>query len=86
MFTDEYVAVFDKPRGVTSEAFISEIASCLGRKAVFGVHRLDAVASGLLLVAMTSVAARALSDSWDRATKSYLAVCEGAPSHLESAN
>jgi 23S rRNA-/tRNA-specific pseudouridylate synthase len=77
VLTDEHVAVFDKPRGVTTEAFVQEIASSLGRKAVFGVHRLDAVATGLLVVGMTSVAARALSGSWERATKSYLAICEG---------
>src|SRR5262249_3684819 len=80
VLADEHVAVYDKPRGVGSEEFVEQIAKHLGRRAVFGVHRLDAVASGLLVVGMTSQAARSLSETWDRATKAYLAICEGRTS------
>ncbi len=77
VFLDKEVAVFDKPRGVGSQEFLKQIARSLGRKAVFGVHRLDAIASGLLVVGLTSTAASALCETWDRATKEYLALCHG---------
>ena len=77
VLVDEFVAVYQKPRGVGTEEFLEQIAKHLGRRNVFGVHRLDAVSSGLLVVAMNASSARTLCETWERATKEYLAICEG---------
>ncbi len=80
---DESVAVLMKPRGVTTEDCLEAAATQLGCRTLFSVHRLDGVASGLLVAARSAKAASSLSEAWGDATKEYLALCEDVPPRQE---
>lgn len=50
-----------------------------GLEGLLPVHRLDKDASGVLLLARSKAAARALERRWDEVEKTYLALAEGVP-------
>jgi 23S rRNA-/tRNA-specific pseudouridylate synthase len=50
-----------------------------GEKGLTPVHRLDKDASGVLLLARSKAAARALERRWGEVEKTYLALCHGTP-------
>jgi 23S rRNA pseudouridine1911/1915/1917 synthase len=90
---DEALIVIEKPAGLLTIASASESVRTayailtdhvrLGirerRERVWIVHRLDRETSGLLVVAKTESAKRALQENWDAVEKKYLAVVEGTP-------
>ena len=85
---DDELVVVDKPAGLltapTPESDRGNLADSLGRRPggapVFVVHRLDLETSGVLVLAKSELANRALSDAFraHRIERRYLAVVEGA--------
>jgi 23S rRNA pseudouridine1911/1915/1917 synthase len=93
LYEDDAVLVIDKPAGCLTigtekertktayfqlNAYLRE-RSPEKRERVFIVHRLDRETSGLIVFAKTETAKRRLQDNWDKVSKRYLAVVEGAP-------
>lgn len=86
LYVDDAVAVMDKPSGepvhpgwVRGEpTSMSRLRDHLGHY-VFPVHRLDRATSGVLVMARTKDAARALSEAWPGVHKTYLALVRGTP-------
>jgi 23S rRNA pseudouridine1911/1915/1917 synthase len=90
VFHDEHLVVVDKPAGMpsapTPEGDRGTVADLLRRSLLpggpfFVVHRLDLATSGLLLLARTEAANRALSAAFRAhdVDREYLAVVDGAP-------
>ncbi|MFN0129573.1 MAG: RluA family pseudouridine synthase [Verrucomicrobiales bacterium] len=91
LFEDSSVVVVEKPAGLLSMATAAETektayallsehyqrAHHQGRQRVYIVHRLDRETSGLMVVARTLEAKRALQSQWDTFEKRYEAICEG---------
>jgi tRNA pseudouridine65 synthase len=87
---DERCVVVDKPSGVAThrgwddsdDALLQRVRDTVGCY-VYPVHRLDRGASGLVLFALDSGAARDFSLAWPEADKRYLAITRGhPPEHL----
>lgn len=88
LYEDESVIVVDKPAGLASqpgEAVAVSLVELVERETgsrVFPVHRLDRETAGCMLLARSSVAARA----WGRVvelrqvSRTYRALCSGSPS------
>ena len=90
---DEAIIVIEKPAGLlsiatdegegrTAYAILTEHVRGGNRQSrarVWIVHRLDRETSGLMVLAKSEAAKRALQDNWDAAEKKYLAVVEGVP-------
>ena len=94
VFEDDALIVIDKPAGLLTVATETEradtafarlnahlMAQRQGRP--FVVHRLDRDTSGLLLFARSAEVRDHLQANWSEATKTYLAVVEGAPMPAE---
>jgi len=90
VYQDADLIALDKPPGLLSVATASErldtaFARLNAYLAVrregrpFTVHRLDRETSGLLLFARSAAVRDALQATWDRVTKTYLALVEGVP-------
>ena len=71
---DDHLVAFDKPAGVTSEAFAKKVGLPL-------IHRLDKDTSGVLLFAKDNATKKAMEQLFRRreVAKAYLAVVIGAP-------
>jgi len=92
LYADGELAFVDKPAGVPSQptlttdrGHVAEIASrALGAELTL-VHRLDRETSGVMVLARTPAAARALAAEFrdGRPAKTYLALCAQAPSPPE---
>lgn len=97
VYEDEVLIVVDKPSGLLTMATDQEKERTLyfeltefikakearGRARVFIVHRLDKDASGLVVFARDEATKMALQDSWNLATKKYIALVEGKPEQGE---
>ncbi|MFM8412054.1 MAG: RluA family pseudouridine synthase [Alphaproteobacteria bacterium] len=90
VYHDEHVVVVDKPSGVlsapTPEGDRGDVGDLLAREVLHGprprvVHRLDLETSGLLVLARSELANRALSAAFrvHDVEREYLAVVEGVP-------
>jgi 23S rRNA pseudouridine1911/1915/1917 synthase len=84
LYEDAQLVVCCKPRGVLSAADSSgqeSMASLLAPRTVFPVHRLDRGTSGVILVAKSDAAHRALTAAFARrdVVKEYLALVAGVP-------
>lgn len=88
VYTDEDLVVADKPAGLltapTPESDRSNLARILAEKLrgpIFVVHRLDLGTSGLLVLARSELANRALGEVFRThdVERAYLAVLRGAP-------
>jgi 23S rRNA pseudouridine1911/1915/1917 synthase len=91
VFEDEDLVVVEKPAGLlsapTPESDRGNVVSLLARRApgppqpIFVVHRLDLETSGLLVLAKTDLANRALAERFrvHDIERAYLAVLAGAP-------
>lgn len=93
VYEDEVLIVVDKPSGLLTMATDQEKERTLyfeltefirakegrGKARVFIVHRLDKDASGLVVFARDEATKLALQNSWNLATKKYLALVEGTP-------
>ncbi|HEU0033515.1 MAG TPA: pseudouridine synthase [Kofleriaceae bacterium] len=78
--------VVDKPSGIAThrgwaddDDALLQLARDAVNAYVYPVHRLDRGASGIVLFALDKDAARAFSDAWDQADKTYLAITRGHP-------
>jgi len=90
---DDRCVVVDKPSGIAThrgwgghdagdDPLLQRVRDAVGCY-VYPVHRLDRGASGLVLFALDSAAARELSLAWPNADKRYLAITRGhPPDHL----
>lgn len=87
---DARCVVADKPSGLAThrgwdggdDALLQRVRDAVGCY-VYPIHRLDRGASGLVLFALDSEAARAFSRCWPEADKRYLAITRGhPPEHL----
>jgi tRNA pseudouridine65 synthase len=87
---DARCVVVDKPSGVAThrgwdsgdDALLQRVRDAVGCY-VYPVHRLDRGASGLVLFALDTDAARAFAAAWPDADKRYLAITRGhPPDHL----
>ena len=90
LHADEYLAVVDKPAGLTvhdsrlargeKDFLVNRLRAQLGRP-VYPAHRLDRATSGCLLLAFDRATAAALGEQLMSRTvgKEYLAVCRGWP-------
>jgi 23S rRNA pseudouridine1911/1915/1917 synthase len=107
-YEDPSLVVVDKPAGLLSMATPAEPEKTTlalltqhyrqgrdqGRERVYIVHRLDRETSGLMVLARTPEAKKALQAQWDTFEKRYEAVCEGRmeadagtfESHLDESN
>lgn len=76
LFEDEFILAIDKPSGLSS--IQKDIEEAIGQK-IFLVHRLDKLTSGILLLAKTSQAQKAIEKLFfDREiNKQYLALVHG---------
>ena len=94
VYEDAHVIVIDKPPGLLTVATetekadtafvrLSEYLAARNAGRPFVVHRLDRDTSGLLLFARTSDVRDELQANWEHASKTYLAVVEGAPPAAE---
>lgn len=90
LWTDDHVCAINKPAGWVvhrgwaqdAEVLTERLAAQLERP-VYPCHRLDRQTSGVLLVAVSRAAARALSDAFasQQVQKSYLALVRGHVRH-----
>lgn len=87
LYRDEYLVAAYKPYGVLSESDAHKpnmpalLREELGCEDIYTVHRLDRTTQGLMVYALTTEAAKRLSESVQRGKmeKIYLAVIEGTP-------
>lgn len=93
IYEDDALLVVEKPEGLLTmgnddtkeETLYWKLTAYVrsgskgGKGRVFIVHRLDRDASGLLVFAKTEDIKRNLQENWDKFTKKYYAVVEGAP-------
>jgi 23S rRNA pseudouridine1911/1915/1917 synthase len=86
LYSDEAVVAANKPPGLSvheapgpGSSVLRELREQHGLAGLTPVHRLDKDASGVLLLARTRDAARALERAWGTVEKTYLALCEGVP-------
>ena len=86
VFRDHWLLVVDKPADLPTQAPRGEADHVVARlrrtEAYVGLHhRLDAAASGLLLIAVDRAANAALADAFrnHRIERTYLAIGGGAP-------
>lgn len=93
LYKDEHLAVVYKPSGMLSVAapkrgrdtnLVSELAQILGR--AMPVHRLDEGTSGVMVVARSEVAQKALKAEWEKqkVEREYLAMVQGFLSQTEA--
>lgn len=83
---DARCVAVDKPSGIAThrgwddseDALLQRVRDAVGQW-VYPVHRLDRGASGVVLFALDTEAARAFSDAWSDADKRYLAITRGHP-------
>jgi tRNA pseudouridine65 synthase len=83
---DARCVVVDKPSGLAThrgwdggdDALLQRVRDAVGCY-VYPIHRLDRGASGLVVFALDSAAAGALSQAWPLADKRYLAITRGHP-------
>ncbi|MCY3018198.1 MAG: RluA family pseudouridine synthase [Planctomycetota bacterium] len=87
LYSDSAVVAVNKPPGLPVHEAPGPGGSVLralrlqhGLSGLTPAHRLDKDASGVLLLARTKKAARALERQWQTVEKTYLALCEGIPS------
>ncbi len=80
LFADQNVAVFNKPVGLTSEDFYSQIQSVY--PSARAIHRLDRNTGGIIIYALTDDAEKELLKGFKERTftKRYLAEVKGVPS------
>ncbi|TXI35961.1 MAG: RluA family pseudouridine synthase [Nitrosomonas sp.] len=78
LYSDNDLAAYDKPAGVTSEALAKQLSLHL-------VHRLDKDTSGVIIFAKNSKAKKAMEELFRRreVAKAYLAVVVGVPKQRE---
>jgi 23S rRNA pseudouridine1911/1915/1917 synthase len=85
-FRDSHLVVVEKVAGMTMhdahDSLLSSLSSQLSCK-VFGVHRLDKPASGLVVVALQSRVAEQLVSNWHTARKEYLCLVHDVPPKSE---
>ena len=86
LYEDSFFIVVDKPPGISiheapgpGENLLGKLRRLSGIADLTPIHRLDKDASGVLLLARTREAAAAAHRVWDKAEKSYIVVCDGAP-------
>ena len=93
LYSDESIAVAVKPRGMVSElsgkpgeSFPEALKSILSLKTIYPVHRLDRETEGIMVYALTSSAAAALSESIQNGqlVKEYDALIHGVPGEPET--
>ncbi|MEM9875888.1 MAG: pseudouridine synthase, partial [Myxococcota bacterium] len=87
IYLDAHVVVVGKPSGLVvhpgwggrgEPTTMTWLRDELGHW-VYPVHRLDRATSGVLVMARSSEAARRVSERWDEAEKTYLALVRGTP-------
>ena len=93
LYSDESIAVAVKPRGMVSEpsekngeSFPEALKSALSLKTIYPVHRLDRETEGIMVYALSSSAAAALSESIRNGqfVKEYDALIHGVPGETEA--
>ncbi len=93
LYSDESIAVAVKPRGMVSElsgksgeSFPEALKSALSLKTIYPVHRLDRETEGIMVYALSSSAAAALSESIrdGQFVKEYDALIHGVPGETEA--
>ncbi|MGN6110337.1 MAG: pseudouridine synthase [Kofleriaceae bacterium] len=83
---DPRCVAVDKPSGIAThrgwddseDALLQRVRDAVGAY-VYPIHRLDRGASGIVLFALDRDAARAFSEAWELADKTYLAITRGHP-------
>lgn len=83
---DARCVVVDKPAGLSThrgwdaeeDALLQRVRDAVGAY-VHPIHRLDRGASGVVLFALDADAARAFSEAWGAAEKTYVAITRGHP-------
>jgi 23S rRNA-/tRNA-specific pseudouridylate synthase len=86
LYSDAALVAVNKPPGLSvhdapgpGSSILRELRAEHSLTGLVPVHRLDKDASGVLLLARSKDAARALERRWDEVEKTYLAVCGGMP-------
>ena len=87
IYSDAQLVIINKPPGLSVHeapgpggSVLRELRERHGISELTPIHRLDKDASGVLALARSKAAASQWQSRWGEAEKTYVALCEGAPS------